>query len=95
MSKISEHNDYDKFVFEQIRRWRIVREPILKDLDVQFLRALETNDDIAKAEIVSKKNALRNLTNYDFSKMENLIDILLYWPEILGDVPEEFKVEVK
>ena len=39
---------------------RIEREPLLAELDVEFQKALETDDATKKAEVIAKKNALRD-----------------------------------
>jgi len=39
---------------------RLEREPLLKDLDIKFQRALEDGSDTK--DIVAKKNALRDVT---------------------------------
>ncbi len=41
---------------------RAARAPLLAALDVQYQRADETGDDARKAELVVRKNALRNVT---------------------------------
>ena len=46
--------------------WRTIlrknREPVLAKLDIEYQRALEENDTVAAAEIVAKKNILRDAT---------------------------------
>ena len=91
MANITEDINYPKVVYEQYRRWRIVRAPLLAALDIDFLRALETDDAVKKAEIVSKKTELRNITTYDFSNAETLEEISATWPECLGERPDELK----
>lgn len=41
---------------------RIEREPILKSLDVQYMRAIEMNDSLLQQEIANKKQKLRDIT---------------------------------
>lgn len=41
---------------------RAERAPILADLDVQFMRAVEAGDTKKQAEIAAKKQALRDAT---------------------------------
>jgi hypothetical protein len=84
MTDIVNHINYPKVVYIQLEKWRVAREPILKKLDVEFFMALETNDTEKIVEIAAKKQALRNITTYDFSNVEQLDDILEIWPEILG-----------
>ena len=39
---------------------RLAREPKLQELDIEFQRAIETDDASKKAEIAAKKQALRD-----------------------------------
>lgn len=41
---------------------RVDRKPMLEALDVQMLRAIESNDTAKQAEIAAKKQALRDCT---------------------------------
>jgi hypothetical protein len=41
---------------------RAERAPMLDSLDVEFMRAVEAGDEVAKAEIAAKKQALRDAT---------------------------------
>ena len=41
---------------------RIEREPVLASLDIQFMRAVESGNTQAQAEIASQKQALRDIT---------------------------------
>lgn len=43
--------------------WRKLREPIIKRLDLQFMKALESGDEKLINEVTAKKNALRDVTN--------------------------------
>ena len=88
MSDVTSHINYNKIVSYQLKKWREAREPLLKELDVQFFKAIETNNTNKIVEIAQQKNALRNITNYDFSQVENVNDIFDIWPEILGPKPE-------
>jgi hypothetical protein len=56
-------------------RWREVRKPLLASLDIEFIKAVETADTTKQAEIASKKQALRDVTQ----------------TEIVGNTPEEIK----
>lgn len=65
-------------------RWRAAREPLLAALDVDFMKALEVNDTVAMAEIAAKKQALRDVTNYDLSGVTTPQELAAVWPEILN-----------
>jgi len=92
MSNITKDVNYPKVVWEQLRRWRIVRNSLLAKLDIEVIRALEVNDKTKLKEVADLKAQLRDVTDYDFSQVEKLEDILVIWPECLGEPPEEFKV---
>lgn len=48
-----------------VERLRIERDPLLAELDTSFMRALESGEDTA--DIVAKKQALRDITERDLS----------------------------
>jgi len=56
-------------------KWRVARKPLLASLDIEFMKAVELADTEKQAEIASKKQALRNVTQ----------------TEIVGNTPEEIK----
>lgn len=79
---IPEENSVSLVSEIQKNRWRGKRNHILADLDIQFLRAIEENDDVKKQEIINKKNTLRDITK---TEMPLTIDeILNFWPDILN-----------
>lgn len=41
---------------------RVQRKPMLEELDVQMLRAIEQGDTVKQTEIAAKKQALRDAT---------------------------------
>jgi len=56
-------------------KWREARRPLLASLDIEFMKAVEAGDSAKQAEIASKKQALRDVTQ----------------TEIVGNTPEEIK----
>ena len=56
-------------------KWREARKPILASLDIEFMKAVESANTEKQAEIASKKQALRDVTQ----------------TEIVGNTPEEIK----
>jgi hypothetical protein len=67
---------------------RTKREILFKDLDVQFMRALEVGNTTLAAEIGAKKQALRDATNIDSGSISNLNDVKALWDtDILGETP--------
>lgn len=67
---------------------RTKREILFKDLDVQFMRALEVGNTTLAAEIGAKKQTLRDATNIDSGSISNLSDVKALWDtDILGETP--------
>jgi hypothetical protein len=67
---------------------RTKREILFKDLDIQFMRALEVGNTELAAEIGAKKQSLRDATNIDSGSITNLSDVKSLWDtDILGETP--------
>ena len=80
--------DVNRAVDVHKKQVRIKREILFKDLDVQFMRALEEGNTTLAAEIGTKKQALRDATNIDSGSITNLNDVKALWDvEILGETP--------
>ena len=80
--------DVNRAVDVHKKQVRIKREILFKDLDVQFMRALEVGNTTLAAEIGTKKQALRDATNIDSGSITNLNDVKALWDvEILGETP--------
>ena len=52
-------------------RLRVERSPLLADLDIQFMKAVETGDTKAQADIAKQKQVLRDCPN----KVDNIQDL--------------------
>ena len=64
------------------------RELVFKDLDIQFMKALEQGNTILSAEIGAKKQALRDITDIDISNISTLDELKQIWNvELLGESP--------
>lgn len=64
------------------------RTKIFPDLDVQYMKALESGNQTLIQEIVTKKQALRDITTIDFSDVVTPSDVKSKWPiDILGEIP--------
>lgn len=63
--------------------WRAVRAPLLAQLDVEYIRALESNDVARMSEIVSQKQALRDVTDTPIDAF-SAHDVVKVWPAILN-----------
>jgi len=68
---------------------RTARKPKLEELDVEFQRAIETNDDTKKAEIAVKKQALRDApADSSISDAKDAYALKAQWKtDILGTSP--------
>jgi hypothetical protein len=64
------------------------REELFKQLDVDFMKALERGDSTTATQIGTTKQALRDATNIDISNISTLDELKSMWnTEILGDSP--------
>ena len=75
----------DKAKNIQKDRWRNARKPLLEKLDVEFLKAIETNNTAKQQEIISKKQQLRDVTNTDLSNISTPDQLKNVWPSILNN----------
>ena len=62
-------------------KFRSTRSPKLQKLDIDFIKAVEANDEAKKAEIVAAKQALRDVTLTPLP--DDLAGIKATWPEAL------------
>jgi hypothetical protein len=73
-----------------LNKLRRFREDKWSDLDISYMRALESGNQSKISEIVLKKEQLRNITDMNLSDVENLNDLKSKWPtELLGKSPYE------
>jgi hypothetical protein len=63
-------------------KFRAARTPKLAKLDIDFMKAVEANDEEKKAEIVAAKQALRDVTLTPLP--DDLAGIKATWPNILN-----------
>lgn len=67
---------------------RNMRGDLFKELDVAYLRAVESGDTELQSQISAKKEILRNLTDIDVNSFNNREEWLALWPvDILGKNP--------
>lgn len=67
---------------------RSKRTKMFPKLDTEFMKALETGNTQLQAEIVAKKEVLRNLTDINIDSVNSRDELIALWPEnILGDCP--------
>lgn len=67
---------------------REYRTPKLAELDIQFMRAVESGDTTLQNEIATQKQILRDLTDIDINSFETQSDLIALWPtDLLGECP--------
>jgi len=64
-------------------KWREARKPILASLDIEFMKAVEAGDSEKQAEIASKKQALRDVTQTKING-NTPEEIKAVWPSVLN-----------
>jgi len=62
-------------------KFRVARKPLLESLDVQYMKALESNDSVKAAEVATKKQELRDVTKTPLP--DTLEEIKAVWPSVL------------
>lgn len=73
-----------------IKYIREARTTIFSELDIDYMRALESGNQTNISEIVNKKQQLRDLPNMDLSSVSNFSQFKDKWPvELLGKYPYE------
>lgn len=81
----------DKALERFLNTYRIERDKKLLELDVQYMKALESADTSEQASVVSEKNTLRNfpstITNDSFSTIDELRAL---WPTSSLDLPRKW-----
>lgn len=66
-------------------RLRVARAPLLAALDIEYQRADEADDASAKAEIVARKQVLRDITGVEQIELAKTpADLVAVWPEVLS-----------
>ena len=66
-----------------INKWRTAREPLLENLDVEYLKAVESKNEKLQEEISQKKQELRDITKYDLSSVNDVAELKKVWPSAL------------
>jgi hypothetical protein len=65
----------------QKNRWRAKRKPLLQSLDIEFMKAIETENKEEISRIAGIKNELRDVTEIEMP--ETVDEIMEFWPDIL------------
>jgi hypothetical protein len=81
----------DRAIKNFIRVFKIERKKKLEELDIEFMKALETGDTSQQSNITSQKNTLRDfpstITEDSFSTIEELRAL---WPTSSLDLPNSW-----
>lgn len=72
----------DKAKAIHLDKFRAARKPKLDKLDIEFMKAVEVNDEAKKSAIIAEKIALRDVTLTELP--DDLEGIKSTWPEILN-----------
>ncbi len=66
-------------------KMRPIRNARLKQLDIEWMRAMEEGDYKEAAKVISKKVELRSVTNRDELKYAKTLDqVKAFWPAVLN-----------
>jgi hypothetical protein len=78
----------EKAIEQFLNVYRIKRNKKFVELDIQFMKALETDDLVTKQSVIETKNLLRDfplsITNDSFETIDELRNL---WPIELLDLP--------
>lgn len=81
----------EKAANELAKRIRIYRKSKFEELDVQYLRAVETGDIDLQTQIVQEKQKLRDMPNIDTGSFQTRDELLSLWDSgSLGEYPYKF-----
>ena len=81
-AELGEKVNIEKAKAIHLDKFRAARAPKLQKLDIDFMKAVEAGDEVKKGEIVSAKQALRDVTLIELPN--TLEGIKATWPEILN-----------
>lgn len=62
-------------------KFRQARKPLLEQLDVEYVRAVETSNAAKKKIIVAKKQELRDVTSIELP--DDVDELTKFWPDVL------------
>ena len=83
--------DKNKALEKFLKSYRLERDKKFQQLDVDFMKSLETDDLDSKNNIVSKKNDLRNFPSLiTTGSFETVDELHLLWPNDLLDKPRSW-----
>lgn len=76
---------FDNTVAKEIKKkqFRYLRKPLLEQLDVEFMRALENGDSNLLNDIATRKKILRDITKIDMSQYDTPEKLHIFVPDEL------------
>lgn len=76
---------FDNTTAKEIKKkqFRYLRKPLLEQLDVEFMRALENGDSNLLNEIAARKKVLRDITKIDMSQYDTPEKLHVFIPDEL------------
>jgi len=84
---IDKNKALDKF----LKSYRLERNKKFQQLDVEFMKALETDDSSSKTNIISDKNLLRDFpSSITTSSFDTIDELHSLWPTGSLDVPRRW-----
>lgn len=63
-------------------QFRQARKPLLEQLDVEFMRAVESSNAAKKKSIAAKKQQLRDVTSIELP--DDVDELAKFWPDVLN-----------
>lgn len=76
---------FDNDIAKEIKKnqFRILREPLFRKLDVEFIKALEQGNSDELNKISLQKNILRDITKIDLSELDTPQKLHSFIPDVL------------
>lgn len=62
-------------------QFRQARKPLLEQLDIEYMKAVETSNTTKKKTIAAKKQELRDVTSIDLP--DDVDELAKFWPDVL------------
>jgi hypothetical protein len=83
--------DKNKALDKFLKSYRRERDDKFKELDVEFMKALETDDTSSKDNVIYHKNVLRDFpSSITTSSFETIDELYSLWPTGSLDIPRSW-----
>ena len=63
-------------------QFRQSRKPLLEQLDLEYMKAVETSNAAKKKDVVAKKQELRDVTSIELP--DDVDELTKFWPDVLN-----------